>query len=79
MRDIQIAMDDVASSSHRAAAFLIAFGTTWIVCGLRAYRLPAKDLALAVIFQGAVALPMASLHPRRLFAELFVHNLPILP
>ena len=59
MRDIQIALNDVAASSHRGAAFLIALGTTWIVCGLLAYRSPAAGLALAVMFQGAVALPMA--------------------
>ena len=58
MRDIQLALNDVAASSHRGAAFLIAFGTTWIVCGLLAYRLPAAGLALAVMFQGALALPM---------------------
>jgi len=59
MRNIQMALNDVAASSHRGAAFLIAFGTTWIVCGLLAYRSPAAGLALAVMFQGAVALPMA--------------------
>ncbi len=59
MRDIQLVLNDVAASSHRGAAFLIAFGTTWIVCGLLAYSLPAAGLALAVMFQGAVALPMA--------------------
>ena len=59
MRDIQLALNDVAASSHGGAAFLIAFRTTWIVCGLLACRLPAAGLALAVMFQGALALPMA--------------------
>ncbi|MCY4658479.1 MAG: hypothetical protein OXF93_01515 [Acidobacteria bacterium] len=59
MKDIQLALNDVAASSHRGAAFLVAFGTTWIVCGLLAYFLPAEDLALAVMFQGALGVPMA--------------------
>lgn len=59
MRDIQLALNDVAASSRRGAAFLLAFGTTWIVCDLLAYLLPAADLALAVMFQGALAVPMA--------------------
>lgn len=59
MRDTRLALNDAAVSSRRGAAFLIAFGTTWIVCGLLAYRLPAPGLALAVMFQGALVLPMA--------------------
>ena len=59
MRDIQLALNDLAASSRRGAAFLIAFGTTWLACGLLAYLLPPADLALVVMFQGALAVPMA--------------------
>ena len=59
MRDIELALGDLAARSHNGTAFLIASGITWLICGLLAYRLPVKGFALAVMFQGAVALPMA--------------------
>ena len=52
-------LNDLAASSHRGGVFLIAFGTTWIVWGLLAYRLPAAGHAVAAMFEGASALAMA--------------------
>ena len=59
MRDTPLALEDIAASNQRSAAFLIASGTTWIVCALLTHCLPAASLVLAVLFKGALALPMA--------------------
>jgi hypothetical protein len=59
MNDINGALSDVAASSHRGLAFLLAFGSCWLLCGILAHWLTPKKTALLVIFQGAVGLPLS--------------------
>jgi len=53
------ALVEVSASSAGGAPFLIAYGATFIICGILSYALPENTAALFVLFQGALALPAA--------------------
>jgi hypothetical protein len=53
------AFEEVSASSAGGAPFLIAYGATFILCGILSYLLPAETAALIVMFQGGLALPAA--------------------
>lgn len=59
MTDINLALHDVAASSHRGVAFLLAFGVCWLLCGVAASWLTPRRAALVVMCQGMVGLPLA--------------------
>lgn len=53
------AFNEVSASSAGGAPFLIAYGQTFFVSGMVSFVLPAETAALIVLFQGALALPLA--------------------
>lgn len=53
------AFAEVSASSAGGAPFLIAYGATFIVSGILSFVLPAETVALIVMFQGGLALPVA--------------------
>lgn len=53
------ARQEVTRSSAGGAPFLIAFGTTLFACAIASFWLTREQAALAVMFQGMVALPAA--------------------
>ncbi len=53
------AFNEVSASSAGGTPFLMAYGLTFLVSGLLSFVLPEKTAALIVLFQGAVALPLA--------------------
>lgn len=67
-RDLELLLDEISASSAGGAPFLIAFGASLLVCAALALVLPAKVLAIVVLFQGNVALPLAFLLERRMGA-----------
>lgn len=66
MHDFRNAFDDVSASSSGGAPFLLAFGTTFVVCGILAFFLDVKIAAMLAIFQGIIALPAAFILERKL-------------
>ncbi|MBK7178946.1 MAG: hypothetical protein IPH82_17495 [Chloroflexi bacterium] len=53
------AFQEVSANSAGGSPFLIAYGATFIVCGILSYVLPAETAALLIMFQGGLALPAA--------------------
>ena len=66
MTDLELARREVSQSSAGGAPFLICFGATLLACGVAAFFLPVRQAALAVMFQGGIALPLAFLLERRM-------------
>ena len=66
MTDLDLARREVSQSSAGGAAFLICFGASLLVCAMLSFFLPVRQAALAVMFQGGVALPCAFLLERRM-------------
>ena len=66
MTDLEIARREVSESSAGGAPFLIAFGASLLACGIAAFYLTERQAALAVMFQGGLALPAAFLLERRM-------------
>ena len=64
--DLDSARQEVSQSSAGGAPFLICFGATIFACAILAFYLPTKQAALAVMFQGGLALPAAFLLERRM-------------
>jgi hypothetical protein len=64
--DLESARQEVSHSSAGGAPFLICFGATILACAVLAFYLPPKQAALAVLFQGGIALPAAFLLERRM-------------
>jgi hypothetical protein len=50
--DLDRARQEVSQSSAGGAPFLICFGTSLLICAIASFYLPAKQAALAVMFQG---------------------------
>jgi len=53
--------DVISASSAGGAPFLLSYGATLMACGIAAFFLPARPVALAAMFQGSIALPAALL------------------
>jgi hypothetical protein len=66
MNDLKRALDEVSVSSAGGAPFLIAFGATLLACGIAGFFVPTKTMAIVVLFQGNVALPLAFWLERRM-------------
>ena len=66
MTDLDLARREVSQSSAGGAPFLICFGASLLVCAVLSFCLPIEQAALAVMFQGGVALPCAFLLERRM-------------
>ena len=66
MIDLDRARDEVSQSSAGGAPFLICFGATLAVCAALWLVLPVERAALAVMFQGGIALPAAFWLERRM-------------
>lgn len=64
--DLEQARREITASSAANAPFIAAFALTLGATGLLAFRLPARDGALLLLFQGMVAIPLAALLQRRL-------------
>ena len=64
--DLEHARQEVSQSSAGGAPFLICFGATILACGVLAFFLPVKQAALALMFQGGIALPAAFMLERRM-------------
>ena len=64
--DIDRARAEVSQSSAGGAPFLLCFGATLGACAALWFVLPAQQAALAVMFQGGLALPAAFLLERRM-------------
>lgn len=69
LNDLERALDDVSASSAGGAPFLIAFGLTLALCGVLGLVLPIRIVAIVVLFQGNLALPLAFFLERRLRAR----------
>lgn len=50
---------ELAEINFRGAAFLLAYGTTWMVCAVLWRTIRAEYATLATLFQGMFALPVA--------------------
>ena len=66
MNDLNRARTEVSQSSAGGAPFLICFGTTILACAVVAFYLPVQQAALALMFQGGLALPAAFALERRM-------------
>jgi hypothetical protein len=64
--DLDLARDEVSRSSAGGAPFLICFGTTLAACAALWFVRPVEHAALAVMFQGGLALPAAFWLERRM-------------
>lgn len=50
---------DLADVNYRGAAFLLAYGVTWLVCAALWRAASSRATAYATLFQGMVAFPVA--------------------
>lgn len=57
--DINSSLQALATQNLYGISFLIAYGVTWIVCGLLWRKLNERTAALCTLFQGLVAFPAA--------------------
>jgi len=64
--DLDRARQEVSQSSAGGAPFLICFGTSLLICAVASFYLPVKQAALAVMFQGGIALPAAFMLERKM-------------
>lgn len=62
----ETALDEVSTGSAGGAPFLIAFGLSLFLTGLASFSLTEKQAALALLFQGNLALPLAFWLERRM-------------
>lgn len=49
----------LAEQTYSGSAFLIAYGTTWLICGVTWLRASPRTAAYVTLFQGTVAFPVA--------------------
>jgi len=52
-------LEALADLNSEGLAFLLAFGVTWVICGVLWRRIPSRHAALATLIQGMVGLPLA--------------------
>src|SRR5689334_17035541 len=64
--DLDKARGEITQSSAGGAPFLICFGASILACAIASFFLEPKQAALAVMFQGTVALPAALLLERKM-------------
>ncbi|MBE2221359.1 MAG: hypothetical protein IAF02_07455 [Anaerolineae bacterium] len=71
------AFDEVSASSAGGAPFLIAYGLTFFVSGILSFVLPEETAVLIVLFQGALALPLAFWLERKMRWEQMAADNPL--
>lgn len=49
----------LADTNYRGAVFLLAYGVTWVLCGVAWQRLRPRTSTFVTLFQGMLALPVA--------------------
>lgn len=59
MPDIEEALIELARTNYRGAVFLLAYGTTWLICAFLWRTVSPRHATWATLFQGMVALPVA--------------------
>lgn len=57
--DIIASLEQLAAQNIYGISFLIAYGVTWLACGLIWLRATSRTAALCTLFQGMVAFPAA--------------------
>lgn len=57
--DVVPSLEQLAEQNLSGAAFLLAYGVSWLVCGLVWTRARERTAALVTLFQGLVAFPLA--------------------
>src|SRR5699024_11847923 len=57
--DLVESLQLLAEQNISGVAFLLAYGATWLVCGVLWQRVAMRVAAYAPLFQGLVALPVA--------------------
>lgn len=75
--DFQHARDEVSASSAGGAPFLISYGITFVLTGIIAFFFEREISALIVMFQGAVALPLAFGLERRMGTKRMSSDNPL--
>ena len=79
LNDLTRARADVSASSMGGAAFLIAYGATFLITGVLSLVLPPETVALVAMFQGGAALPVAFWLERRLGRHPMAADNPLRP
>ena len=64
--DLDQARTEVSQSSAGGAPFLICFGASLLACAVASFYLSPQQAAMAVMFQGTVALPAALVLERKM-------------
>lgn len=59
MHNLEDVLLELAEINYKGAVFLLAYGVTWLVCALLWRRISPRHAALATLFQGMFALPVA--------------------
>lgn len=77
--DLRQALDEVSASSMGGAAFLIAYGATFLITALLSFFLPWNVVAVIALFQGGVALPAAFWLERKLGSRRMAADNPLRP
>jgi hypothetical protein len=77
--DLNRALDEVSASSAGGAAFLIAYGATFLITAALSFFLPRPTTALIAMFQGGVALPLAFWLERKLGTRRMSPDNPLRP
>ena len=54
-------LEELARVNYSGAPFLVAYGITWLICGVLWRKIKLNYAAIATLFQGMVALPIALL------------------
>jgi Flp pilus assembly protein TadB len=57
--DLTESLNALAEQNHYGVAFLVAYGATWVLCGIAWRYLQPGRAALVTLFQGMVAAPVA--------------------
>lgn len=57
--DIVTSLEQLAIHNVYGISFLIAYGVTWIICGIIWLKAGSRTAALCTLFQGMVAFPIA--------------------
>lgn len=79
LNHLTTARAEVSASSAGGAAFLIAYGATFLITAVLSLVLPAPTVAMIAMFQGGVALPAAFWLERRLGTGQMAAENPLRP
>lgn len=57
--DLITSLESLATQNIYGISFLVAYGATWIICGILWRKLNPRTAALCTLFQGMAAFPLA--------------------